>query len=75
MFYDGYHFGGMHLFWWFAWLLFIFWIFATPYSMMGYRMLKTESPIDVLKRRLATGEINNEEYHEKKKIIEAPLNK
>ena len=74
MFYDGYHLAGMHLFWWFAWLLFIFWIFATPYSMMGYRMMK-ESSIDILKRRLASGEINNDEYHEKKKIIEVPLNK
>ncbi|MDQ2864138.1 MAG: SHOCT domain-containing protein, partial [Bacteroidota bacterium] len=32
MFYDGYHFFGMHLVWWFIWMIFIFWIFATPYD-------------------------------------------
>ena len=72
MFYDGYHVWGMHLIWWFIWLLFIFWIFATPYNIMGYRMLK-DSAIDILKRRLAYGEINNDEYHEKKRIIDSPM--
>ena len=72
MFYDGYHVWGMHLIWWFIWLLFIFWIFATPYNIMGYRMLK-DSAIDILKRRLASGEINNDEYHEKKRIIDSPM--
>lgn len=32
---------------------------------------KRNSPLDLLKRRLATGEINNEEYLEKKKIMES----
>jgi putative membrane protein len=72
MFYDGYHVAGMHLFWWIVWMLFMIWIFATPYSMMGYRMLR-ESSSEVLKRRLASGEITTEEYHEKKAILEAPL--
>ncbi|WP_018344208.1 SHOCT domain-containing protein [Cytophaga aurantiaca] len=74
MFYDGYHLAGMHLFWWFVWLLFIFWMFASPYSIMGYRMLKYSS-MDILKRRLASGEISNDEYHEKKRILELPLTK
>ncbi|MEO8086537.1 MAG: SHOCT domain-containing protein, partial [Bacteroidota bacterium] len=32
MFYEGYHFWGMHLTWWFIWLVLLFWIFATPYD-------------------------------------------
>ena len=41
---------------------------------MGYRMLKYSS-VDMLKRRLAAGEITKEEYHEMKNIIELPLTK
>ena len=69
MFYDGYHFWGMHLVWWFIWLMLIFWIFATPYSIPGQRY-KKDSSLDILKRRYAAGEINTEEYQQKKKILE-----
>jgi len=67
--YYGYHFWGMHLIWWFIWLTFIFWIFATPYSIPGQRY-KRDGPLDILKKRLASGAINAEEYREKKKILE-----
>jgi len=69
MMYEGYHFWGMHLVWWFIWFLFIFWIFATPYDIPGRRMNR-ESPLDILKRRFASGEITKEEYEEQKKILE-----
>ena len=69
MMYEGYHFWGMHLVWWFIWFLFIFWIFATPYDILGRRMNR-ESPLDILKRRFASGEITKEEYEEQKKILE-----
>lgn len=67
-FYEGYHFWGMHLIWWIIWLVVLFWIFATPYSIPGQRARK-ESPLYVLKKRLAAGEITNEEYLEKKNLI------
>ena len=66
--YDGYHFWGMHLIWWFIWMILLFWIFATPYDLPGQRS-KKDTPLDILKKRYATGEINNEEYQEKKKIL------
>ncbi|WPQ66043.1 SHOCT domain-containing protein [Chitinophaga sancti] len=69
MFYDGYHFWGMHLVWWFVWMIFIFWIFAIPYDIPGQRR-KREAPLDILKRRFALGQITNTEYQEKKKILE-----
>ena len=69
MLYDGYHFWGMHLIWWFVWLGFLFWIFATPYNIPYQRMPK-DSPLDILKKRFASGEIKTEEYQEKKKILE-----
>jgi putative membrane protein len=70
MLYDGYHFWGMHLIWWFIWLLFIFWIFATPYYVPGQRK-KENSPFNILRRRFASGEITKDEYLEKKKILES----
>jgi putative membrane protein len=69
MYYDGYHFWGMHLIWWFFWLMLILWIFATPYYVPGQQK-KNNSPLDVLKMRFASGQITTLEYEEKKKIIE-----
>tara|TARA_R110002072_G_scaffold166080_1_gene319294 strand:+ start:1613 stop:1831 length:219 start_codon:yes stop_codon:yes gene_type:complete len=69
MFYYGHHFWGMHLVWWFVWLLLIFWIFATPYEILGQRK-KKDTPLDILKKRFAAGEITKEEYERDKKILE-----
>ena len=65
MFYNGYHFWGMHLIWWFIWMIFLFWIFAIPYDIPGQRN-KKGSPLDILKKRFASGEITKEEYLERK---------
>ncbi len=69
MFYDGYHFWGMHLTWWFFWFLMLFWIFATPYDIPGQRN-RRDSALDVLKRRFASGQITKEEYYDSKKFLE-----
>ena len=66
---EGYHFGGMHLLWWFLWLVFIFWVFATPYDIPGQRK-KKDSPLDILKKRYASGEITSQEYETIKKDLE-----
>jgi putative membrane protein len=67
--YDG-NFGGMHLIWWIIWMVFIIWIFATPWSIPGQRS-KKDSPLDILKKRFAKGEITKEEYEESKKILKS----
>ena len=72
--YHGYNFGGMHIIWWFIWMIFIFWIFATPYDIPGQRRRK-DSPLDILQKRFASGQISNDEYQEKKKILENDLSK
>jgi putative membrane protein len=69
MYYDYYHFGGMHLVWWFVWGVLLFWIFATPYDVPG-QWTRYGTPLDILKRRFASGQINNEEYQQQKKILE-----
>jgi putative membrane protein len=68
--YEGYHAWGMHLMWWFIWIIFIVWIFALPYNIPGQRHRK-DTPLDTLKKRLASGEINKEEFEATKKVLEA----
>jgi putative membrane protein len=63
-------FGGMNLIWWFLWIVLLFWIFATPYNIPGQRMRKN-SPLDILRKRFASGEINSSEYEEMKKTLES----
>jgi len=49
--------------------MFLFWIFFIPLSIQGQRFRKG-SPLDILRKRFASGEINNDEYQENKKILE-----
>lgn len=67
--YEGYHFWGMHSFWWIIWVIMLIWIFAIPYNIPGQRV-KRDSPLDILKKRFASGDIDNKEYQEKKKLLE-----
>lgn len=67
-------FFGMSLLWWSIWGTLLFWIFATPYNIPGQRN-KKDSPLYILQKRFASGHITNEEYLEKKKILDSGLNK
>jgi putative membrane protein len=72
MMYDGYHFGGMHLIWWFVWVSLLFTIFATPYE-IPYQRSRRKTALDVLQNRFAAGSMTTEEYQEKKRILEQEL--
>jgi len=65
---ENYGYGGMHLFWWVLWFLLLFWIFVLPYRIPGQKSNK-ETALDILKKRLAAGEISNEEYLKKKSLM------
>jgi len=67
--YEGYHFWGMHLFWWIVWFAFIFWIFGTPYY-VPRQVRKKQTPFEILRNRFVLGELTTEEYLEKKKVLE-----
>lgn len=69
MWYYDNNFIGMHLLWWVVWLFLLFWIFVTPYDVPGQRK-KKDSPLHILQKRFASGEITKEEYEERKKILE-----
>ncbi|WP_439696613.1 SHOCT domain-containing protein [Mucilaginibacter sp. AW1-7] len=62
-------YGGMHLIWWIVWMVLLFWIFATPYDIPGQRRRK-DTPLGILQKRFAAGEITAEEYKEKKNILQ-----
>jgi putative membrane protein len=68
MMYNGYQFWGMDMIWWFIWIVLMFWIFATPYDIPGQRRVK-DSPLDMLKKRFASGEITKEQYEENRLIL------
>ena len=63
------HYWGMHWMWWILWIIVLIWIFATPWDIPGQKKKKT-SPLDILQKRYAAGEINTQEYEERKKVIE-----
>ncbi|PAU95077.1 hypothetical protein CK503_02440 [Aliifodinibius salipaludis] len=68
MFYD-HHFIGMHWVWWIViTLTILFLVFNTlPFR---FSSNSREGPLDILEKRFARGEIEKEEYQERKRIIE-----
>lgn len=68
MFYSS-NYWGMNLNWWIIWMVMIFWIFAIPYN-IPFQRFKKNSPLDILQKRFASGQITNDEYQESKKILE-----
>ena len=68
-FHDHYFFG-MHLLWWIFFCALVIWIFVTPYDIPGQRR-RPDSPLDTLKKRLASGEISEDEYWHLKRVLES----
>ncbi len=62
------NFWGMHFFWWVIWIILLIWIFVTPWDIPGQR--KKDTPLEILKKRFASGELTKEEFEERKKILE-----
>jgi putative membrane protein len=66
------NFWGMDFIWWFIWIMLLIWIFATPYDIPFQRNNKS-GPLDILQKRFASGEINKNDYEERRKIIMSDL--
>lgn len=60
---DGYILG-MHWIWWLSWLAFMISFLILSYN-ANRKNNNTESPIDILRKRFAKGEITREEFEEK----------
>jgi len=71
--YWGYHYWGMHLFWWFFWLAIVALLLATgwPRSQTVRRDAGRDAAIDALRTRYAAGEIDEEEYRERLEVLTA----
>lgn len=72
MFYDGGFFmGGMHFLWWIFWLALIGLIVFYGWGRPGEpRRRPRETPHEVLRRRLASGEITPDQYEERKALLD-----
>lgn len=64
MHYGEWGFWGMHIFWWLFWIAVIVVLFL-PITLVS-RGRRRETPLEVLQRRYAAGEISTEEYEERK---------
>ena len=70
MFHDGSYMVGMHGFWWLFWLLMIgVWFFSGWGRPDRRRDRPRETAHEVLSRRLAGGEINPQQYEERKALL------
>lgn len=71
MYYDGSFMGGMHGAWWLFWLLTIGALLFIGWGRSGRRRdTEREQPHQVLRRRLASGEISAQEYEERKALLD-----
>lgn len=72
MFYDGGAFmGGLHALWWIFWLVLIGALVFLAFRRAGrYDGVDRETPHEVLRRRLASGEITSKEYEERKALLD-----
>lgn len=68
MHYNSWGFLGMHFFWWLFWIALIAVLFALIEPVPRGR--RRETPIEVLQRRYAAGEITDQEYEERKEKLE-----
>ena len=75
MFFDGGYMGGMHGYWWLFWMLVVaatlFYGWERP-GRRGNRPGATPQvkPHEVLRRRLASGEITPQQYEEHKALLD-----
>ncbi|WP_254606965.1 SHOCT domain-containing protein [Rhodoferax sp. BAB1] len=67
---DGYYMVGMHAFWWIFWVIIIIALLFGPWPpSRGRDDGLRETPHQVLRRRLAKGEIKPEEYEQLKQLL------
>lgn len=66
----GYYMGGMHAFWWLFWVVLIVALYAALSPERRRRQGETGSPLQLLQRRLARGEITPEQYEQAKALLD-----
>lgn len=74
MVYNTDYYWGMNLVWWIIWMVLLVWIFAIPFDIPGQRARRA-TPLDILQKRFASGQISKDEYADHKKILENDASK
>ena len=65
----GWWFMGMHVFWWLFWVLIII-AFAALFTPVPKQQAKRrDTPMNVLQRRYAAGEISTDEYEQRRAVL------
>ncbi len=67
-FVSGGWFLGMHLLWWLFWFVIIALFFSALTPVPRHRV--RETPLQILQRRFAAGEISTEEYEDRKQRLQ-----
>jgi putative membrane protein len=67
-YFDGGWFWGMHMLWWLFWIVLITGAFGVFTPVPRHRA--RETPLQVLQRRYAAGDITTDEYEERKSLLE-----
>lgn len=65
--YDGWGFMGFHFFWWLLWIALLVGLVLWVTRVAG-RSART--PLEILQRRYANGEITQDEYEERRRTLE-----
>lgn len=73
MHYEGWGFWGMHFFWWLFWIAGIVALFSLFVPVPRSQRHQT-TPLEILQRRYAAGDITSEEYEERKAKLEQDTN-
>lgn len=68
--YDGWGFFGMHALWWLFWILVIGAAVVFLFQAPTRRASDRETPLEILQRRYAAGEISEKQYEEHKTKLE-----
>lgn len=68
MFYE-YHFFGMHMLWWIFWVILMFALFGW-FEPVPKKRVRRDDPFEILRRRFAAGEIDEDEYNAKKAVLD-----
>jgi len=68
------YYWGMYGYWWFFWicLWILFFSFMTPVRRTSYRLM--QSPLQLLQRRYAAGEITSDDYEERRSKLSRDAN-
>lgn len=65
-------FWGMHFLWWIFLIVVVVWLLSSRNAAGRHRSAGT-TPLDILQERFARGEINKEEYEERRRVLEQGL--